>query len=229
MVAKQAVMDTTTNDGRTLRSTVCQDFGKENTATGYDFTAAKVHWLSKIDSSKRTGSMVVWLKNKASADYLLNAGTAIFGATGAYCSRWERREDDLPCFNCNRYGHKQASCKTATKCALCSGGHSRHNCPRPTALKCPACSKEGHSVFDWQCQLNPSHWKYVGIQRAKRAGESSSTAPQPRSRPSTTTASATETTQSPNTGESTPSSTVEATSVHEVNMTDAAETYTRNE
>ena len=45
------------------------------------------------------------------------------------------------------------------------------NCPRPTDLKCPACNKEGHCVFDWHCQLNPSHWKYTGIQRAKKASQ----------------------------------------------------------
>jgi hypothetical protein len=54
---------------------------------GYDFTAMKVHWLSKADVTKKVGSLVIWLKNKLAADYLLRNGTAIFGATGAYCSK----------------------------------------------------------------------------------------------------------------------------------------------
>lgn len=71
-------------------------------------------------------------------------------------------EDNLPCFKCNKYGHKQATCKTAPKCALCSEQHSRHNFSQPTRLECPACNKAEHSVFDWQSQLHPSHWRCKG-------------------------------------------------------------------
>lgn len=116
-MAKLAVMDRAMDDGKTLRQTLCHEFSKENTAEGIDFTAMKIHWLSKTDVTKKVGSLVIWLKNKLAADYLLSSGTAIFGATRAYCSKWEKRDDNLPCFNCNKYGHKQASCKPAPKCA----------------------------------------------------------------------------------------------------------------
>jgi hypothetical protein len=43
--------------------------------------------MSKFDVSKRVGSLVIWLKDKLAADYLLRTGTAIFGATVAYCSK----------------------------------------------------------------------------------------------------------------------------------------------
>lgn len=165
MVAKQAVLDRSVADDKTLSQTVCQNFSKDNQAEGIDFTAAKVHWLSKTDYKKKVGSLVIWLKSKFAADHLLSTGTAIFGATGAYCSKWELREKELPCFNCNRYGHKQAECKSKTRCALCSGEHSRHNCPKDT-LKCPSCGADGHSVMDWQCPHHPNNWKYVGRQRA---------------------------------------------------------------
>jgi hypothetical protein len=92
-----------------------------------DFIAMKVHWLDEIDVAKKVGSLVIWLKNKLAADYLLSSGMAIFRATGVYCSKWEKSGNDLPCFNCNKYGRKQASCKVAPKCALCSGQHSRRN------------------------------------------------------------------------------------------------------
>jgi hypothetical protein len=169
MVAKQAVMDGEVGDGKTLKKDVCQAFTKDNAKDGHDFTAMKANWLSKPDLAKKVGSLVIWLKSKLAAEHLLQSGTAIFGATGAYCSKWERREDNLPCFNCNKYGHKQASCTAAPKCALCSGKHSRLKCPRPTELCCPACNKEGHSVFDWKCKLHPNHWKYAGIQKAAAA------------------------------------------------------------
>jgi hypothetical protein len=169
MVAKQAVMDSEVGDGKTLKKDVCQAFTKDNARDEHDFTAMKVHWLSRSDLTKKVGSLVIWLKSKVAAEHLLQSGTAIFGATGAYCSKWERRDDKLPCFNCNKYGHKQASCTAALKCALCSGKHSRLNCPRPTELCCPACNKEGHSVFDWQCRLHPNHWKYAGKQKTAAA------------------------------------------------------------
>ena len=65
-------MDRTADDGKTLQQTLCHEFSKENTAEGIDFTAMKVHWLSKIDSAKKVGSLVIWLKNKLAADYLLS-------------------------------------------------------------------------------------------------------------------------------------------------------------
>jgi hypothetical protein len=149
IVAKLAMMDRAVDDGRTLRHTLCQDFSKENIAEGIDFTTIKVYWLSKIDVVKKDGSLVIWLKNRLAANHLLSSRTAIFVAIGAYYSKWEKRDDNLPYFNCNKYSHKQASCKAAPKYTLCSRQHSRRNCTQPTKLKCPAYSKEGHSVFDW--------------------------------------------------------------------------------
>lgn len=47
------------------------------------------------------------------------------------------------------------------------------NCTQPTKLKGPVCDKEGHSVFGWQCQFHPSHWKYRGIHQTKRTAQES--------------------------------------------------------
>lgn len=38
------------------------------------FTAMKASWLSKLDPRKANGSMVLWLKSKAAADWLLQTG-----------------------------------------------------------------------------------------------------------------------------------------------------------
>jgi hypothetical protein len=229
MVAKQAVIDEKALDDKTLKTTVCQDFGKDNGMEGHDFTAMKVHWLSKPDVTKKVGSLVIWLKNKLAADYLLRNGTAIFGATGAYCSKWERREDNLPCFNCNRYGHKQAAYKAAPRCALCSRQHSRHNCTHPTELKCPACNKAGHSVFDWQCQLHPSHWKYKGTLKSRNESQGSratAVATPNRAKP---TRGSNNTRSEASQAQVQQASRSETTSEREVDMTDAAEPLTSNE
>jgi hypothetical protein len=43
MVAKQAVLDKEASDDKTLKTTVCQDFGKDNVVEGHDFTVMKAH------------------------------------------------------------------------------------------------------------------------------------------------------------------------------------------
>jgi hypothetical protein len=236
MVAKQAVLDKKASDDKTLKTTVCQDFGKDNVVEGHDFTVMKAHWLSKADITKKVGSLVIWLKNKLAADHLLRNGTAIFGATRAYCSKWERREDNLPCFNCNTYGHKQASCKSLPRCVLCSRQHSRHNCTHPTELRYPACDKVGHSVFDWQCQLHPSHWKYRGQQKAKKAEKadqaSRMAATSTRTAPTATSASASQSrpTEGPsNIREGSKTGELLKANEREVDMVDAVEIHSDHE
>jgi hypothetical protein len=52
----------------------------------------KVAWLSKRQSEKRVGSLVIWLKTPAAAEHLLRQEYARFGASGAICSKFEQRE-----------------------------------------------------------------------------------------------------------------------------------------
>jgi hypothetical protein len=159
MVAKQAILDRTSIDDKTLRETVCEDFKKDNVAEGIDFSATKAHWLSKEDYKKKVGSLVIWMKSKFPADHLLRTGAAIFGATGAYCSKWDVKGNEYPCFNCHKQGHRQAECKSVTRCAICSEPHSLHSCPKEK-VQCPVCNTAGHTAFDWQCPLHPKHWMY---------------------------------------------------------------------
>jgi hypothetical protein len=111
---------------------------------------------------------VIWLKSKFVADHLLKNGTAIFGARGAYCSKWDVKSNEYPCFNCHRQGHRQAECKSVTRCAICSGPHSRHSCPKEK-VQCPICNTAGHTAFDWQCPLHPKNWMYKGKERVMTA------------------------------------------------------------
>jgi hypothetical protein len=59
MVAKQTVIDGEAGDSKTLRKDVCQAFTKDNARDGHDFTAMKVHWLSKADLTKKVGSLMI--------------------------------------------------------------------------------------------------------------------------------------------------------------------------
>jgi hypothetical protein len=126
----------------------------------------KATWLSKVDAKKKVGSMVVWLKSRVDADYLMRTGTAMFGATDAFCSPFIVRDNNGPCYHRNRYGHKQASCTSYIRCAICSKGHRRDECMNEDSSKCPTCG-DAHTVFDWACKLHPQHSRHVGQQKAR--------------------------------------------------------------
>jgi hypothetical protein len=49
------------------------------------------------------------------------------------------RDYSGPYYHCNRYGHKQASCTSYLRCAICSKGYHRDECTNKDSLKCPAC------------------------------------------------------------------------------------------
>jgi hypothetical protein len=172
-VVKQCVLDQDVNDGKTLNKDFAKDFKADNGCETADCTVMKATWLSKVDSKKKVGSMVIWLKNRVDAEYLLRTGTAMFGATDAFCSPFVVRDNSGPCYHCNRYGHKQASCTSQIRCAICSKGHRRDECPNKDSPKCPACG-DAHTVFDWACKLHPQHYRHVGQQKAKtRQGQGS--------------------------------------------------------
>lgn len=153
-VAKQIVLDETTKDGRTLRKEVLDKFKEDNSTSDIDCTAMKASWLSRNYPNKTVGSLVIYLKAKKAADYLLSLGNAIFGPVGATCSRFERLENDGPCFNCNKYGHKQTNCRRAECCGNCSGKHNTRLCDGTRPHRCPACAGE-HTIFDRRCPQHP--------------------------------------------------------------------------
>lgn len=162
MVAKRAVLDDQTPEGRSLREEVCAEFARENATAGLDFTAMKASWLSKSDPRKANGSLVIWLKSKAAAEWLLQTGQAVFGggAYGAFCSKYLQENSSKVCYNCNAYGHTQTNCRRVTRCGNCSGGHQTRDCTGSAALKCPACMG-AHTIKDWCCRHQPAHKKYL--------------------------------------------------------------------
>jgi TolA-binding protein len=153
-VAKQVVLDETARDGRTLRQGVLDKFREDNSTGDIDCTAMKASWLSRNYPNKTVGSLVIYLKAKKAADYLPSLGNAIFGPAGATCSRFERLENDGPCFNCNKYGHKQTNCRRAECCGNCSGKHNTRLCDGTRPRRCPACAGE-HTIFDRRCPQHP--------------------------------------------------------------------------
>lgn len=126
----------------------------------------KASWLSRIDPREKTGSLVIWLRNKLAADYLLSTGQALFGkgAYYAFCSQYEPSTTDKLCFSCNTYGHMQGSCKKPSKCGKCSGAHRTWDCQSQDGPKCAVCAGR-HRSSDWQCVRHPSHKKCLAVQK----------------------------------------------------------------
>lgn len=165
-VVEQCVLDQGANDDKTLKKGVSQEFKADDGCCAADCTVMKATGLSKVDAKKKVGSMVVWLKSKPDADYLLRTGMALFGTTDAFCSPFVIRDNSGPCYHCDRYGHEQASCTSQVRCAICSKGHRRDECANKDKPKCPACV-EAHTLFGWACKLHPQHYRHVGQQKAR--------------------------------------------------------------
>ena len=58
-VVKQCVLDQEVNDGRTLNKGFAKDFKADNSYETAAYIAIKATWLSKVDSKKKVGSIVV--------------------------------------------------------------------------------------------------------------------------------------------------------------------------
>lgn len=165
MVVKRAVLDSDVQGERTLRKEVCAEFAMDNRQGDIDFTAMKAVWISKTNSFKKTGSLVIWLKSRLAANHLLKAGQALFGggAYGAFCSAYEPSTADKLCFNCNAYGHLQGTCRRAARCGKCSGAHQSRDCTSADPPKCAVCAGS-HRSSDWQCKRHPYHKRYLATQ-----------------------------------------------------------------
>ena len=168
------------DDGRTLVNDSGATFAKDNSTHEIDSTVMRAPWLSRPDPLRKLGSLVIWLKSESTAQALLRCGSAMLGAVGVYCSKYESRNATLPCFNCGDYRHKQASCKNTKRCAICSKGHDWRSCTNQSAPKYPSC-QGSHSAFDWCRAHHPKHRGFLAKQKADRKTEdptqTSTTAP----------------------------------------------------
>lgn len=177
-VAKQAVLDSEINDDKTLSKDICINFQTQNHTSDMDCTAHMARWISEPNALKKTGSLVLWLKHQLSAERLIQMGTALFGATDAYCTRWETPSTtDRPCSRCNKYEHKQYNCTRAISCGICTGSHNTRECTNQGRPRCPACSGS-HTVFDRKCTLHPRHIKPHSMQSNTSTQQGSNTSTQ---------------------------------------------------
>jgi hypothetical protein len=155
-VNRLAVLD----DEGNIRTGAAEAFSQEN-----ETTVAKIAWLSRKDTAKAYGSMVVYVTKGSDARRLLNEGFFHAGGESGYTRVFERRLRTEQCYNCQEIGHKAFSCKKAQVCAKCAKqGHHHSEC-KETVVKCVLCGGP-HESFSQNCQkLYPTSQKQEVLSR----------------------------------------------------------------
>ena len=128
----------------------CRAIGEENGCV-----VAKLGWLSKRNSEKLYGSMVVYLASKVQADKFLEKGLFEEGGESAYTDIWkERTPGNRRCFNCQQFGHRGQDCTNIKICGNCTApGYSHNKCNNPL-ISCANCQGK-YRARDKSCLGSP--------------------------------------------------------------------------
>ncbi len=87
---------------------------------------AKLSWLSKKESGKAYGSMVVYVTKESDARRLVDGHYFVIAGESATTNVFERRSGPVQCYNCQAIGLKSFQCKNAQACGRCAmSGHQR--------------------------------------------------------------------------------------------------------
>ncbi|PHH85351.1 hypothetical protein CDD83_550 [Cordyceps sp. RAO-2017] len=106
-VNRTAVLD---GEGNVLPGAV-EALGAEN-----NLTIAKISWLSKRETGKAYGSMVVYVTKGSDERRLLDGQYFDLAGELACTNVFERRNGPVQCFNCQGMGRKAFSCKKPQTC-----------------------------------------------------------------------------------------------------------------
>jgi hypothetical protein len=142
---RTAVLDA---DGNIL-SGAAEALGKEN-----NVSIAKISWLSKKDSNKAYGSMVVYITKATEARRLIEGNYFDIAGESAYTRIFEPQTGPAQCFNCQEIGHKAFACKKSQTCAKCAEKGHHHSTCQAVVLKCVPCGGP-HESFSKNCRVRP--------------------------------------------------------------------------
>ncbi|KAI3222777.1 transcriptional regulator family: Zinc finger, CCHC-type [Penicillium roqueforti] len=117
-VNKTSVLD----ESGEVRTEAAAAFSEENKTN-----VAKISWLSRKESKKAYGSIVVYLTKRIDARRLLADGFFHAGGESGMTSVFEHRPRPTQCYNCQEIGHKAFQCKNTQKCAKCATEGHRHS------------------------------------------------------------------------------------------------------
>ena len=144
---RTAVLDT---DGNVLPG-AAEVLGKEN-----EVDIAKISWLSKKDTHKAYGSMLVYVTKMSHARRLLEGQYFDIAGESAYTRVFEPRTGPSQCYNCQELGHKAFSCKKPQTCAKCAKEGHHHSSCQAIVFKCILCGGD-HESFSKNCRVLYPH------------------------------------------------------------------------
>jgi hypothetical protein len=150
---RTAVLDANGN----LLPGVIEALGAEN-----EVNIAKIAWLSRKDSSKAYGSMVVYVTKGSEARRLIDGQYFHLAGESAYTAVFAPREGPTQCFNCQEVGHKAFACKKPQVCGRCAEQGHHHKSCQSAVLKCVLC-KGPHESFSKNCRVR---WLHNGARNA---------------------------------------------------------------
>jgi hypothetical protein len=118
-----------------------------------DVRVHKIQWLSKPDTGKIHGSMVLYLARSQDAEKLLRDGRVEVDGETAFARPYERRTGPMRCFKCHQFNHVAAQCPSPQPvCSRCADiGHTHRECTSER-VKCATCGGL-HSTFDSSCRM----------------------------------------------------------------------------
>ncbi|EAQ85571.1 predicted protein [Chaetomium globosum CBS 148.51] len=105
----------------------------EALGTENDVNIAKIAWLSRKDTGKAYGSMVVYVTKGSEARRLLDGRYFHLAGESAYTTVFAPREGPTQCYRCQEIGHKAFACKKPQRCGRCEEqGHHHKTCQSVT-------------------------------------------------------------------------------------------------
>jgi hypothetical protein len=125
--------------------------GREN-----EVSIAKIAWLSRKDSGKAYGSMVVYVTKGSEARRLIDGHYFHLAGESAYTAVFAPREGATQCYNCQEIGHKAFACKKRQVCGRCAEQGHHHKTCQATVMKCVLC-RGPHESFSKNCRVRWLH------------------------------------------------------------------------
>lgn len=132
-------------EGKITKKTI-EALGEEN-----GMEIKHIRWISRMDSIKEHGSMIVYLAREEDAQRLLAEGFMDIYNLAAYTKEYIPKSGPNRCFKCQKFGHRAPRCSAiAPTCSICAEkGHAYHSCTS-SIPKCANCG-DSHGANDPNC------------------------------------------------------------------------------